>query len=69
MNEVSEQCPVKGNQQVKASNITARDAHRSGVGSFEEQEHNFISLLLPSQVQHILRPCLHIYSIPITQIK
>ena len=69
MNEVSVQCPVKGNQQVKASNIIAHDAHRSRAGSSEEQDHNFIPLLLPSQVQHMLRPCLHIYSIPITQIK
>ena len=64
MNEVSEQYSVKDNQQVKpASNITLHDGQRSGVGSFEEQEHNFTSLLLPFQVWHILHPYLHIYSI------
>lgn len=63
MNEVSEQYPIKDNQQVKpASNITLHDGQRNGVGSFEEKEHNFTSLLLPFQVQHILHPYLHIYS-------
>ena len=60
----SEQYPVKDNQQVKpASNITLHDGQRSGVGSFEEQEHNFTYLLFPFQVRHILHLYIHIYSI------